>query len=645
MLFTAAVHPLSQTPFPGVYSRTIRRFARVPPAKVDGASVSVRGRRSWWTLSDEETAMIMKALRNAGLYAGFLAGMLLAGCPADPSRSDTTPAVEDGETGSGGGTGDATTDGTGNVDSTDSSGNPVDPGADLPFSSSSISVVARAGGPRTDPEGVAPPANETTLLTWHDSRGHERTLTLGAYLYQYDFSFSDGINEVTRSANDDAWGHEGFGYVVSHNTQNGNSPIGKVNPATKIETTIFAGGHHALYRVEMLYDRDKEGGGNGIKIPVVIEWMVATGRDHPVWAVNWKTGEAINPNNIDFNVYRMDTRGPYGSLNFDGAAARGEGDAVGTVAWGDFALRFTTLDNMLSLQSPWSYNTSNRVPFTYASTANTNAEMGIVRTLADDKQMGVGDRVVGRERGSTSAAVYPNRGDCNGYGDARVYSVPCIQGWPYQLMNFDWDPGTGKPITEATSTKLLAWGTPYGFLGASSFDLFDFSGTADGRGDRAYATLIVLGPKGRFNPQSLAFDQAGDVALALQQIESLADATITDITLGAIVAEAPRGPQSSQTRPIANGYNDIYATHHIRAADGGVAFQFTPGAAAVTAPIFVIENYTARRLPKITLDGADLSINGDTSSGAFVSLDEAGKRLWVTINRSVAAPAAIRITP
>jgi hypothetical protein len=598
-------------------------------------------------VNDKEIAMFMKLVRSSDLLAGALAAMLLAGCPLNQGRSDSTPLDDPDANPQGSSTGDSSGDATtdGSVGSTDPSSNPSDPGSDLPFVSSAVSVVARTGGPRTDPEGIAPPAGETTLLTWRDSRGHDRTLTLGAYLYQYDFTFSDGINEVTRTANDDAWGHEGFGYVVSHNTQNGNSPIGKVNPATKIETVVFAGGHHALYRIEMLYDRDKEAGGNGIKIPVVIEWMVATGRDNPVWAVNWKTGEAINPNNIDFNVYRMDTRGPYGSLNFDGAANRNAGDAVGTVAWGDFALRFTTLDNTLTLQSPWSYNTPNRVPFTYASAAGANAEMGIVRTLADDKQMGLGDRVVGRERGSTSAAAFPNQGDCNGFGDPRVYSMPCVAGWPYQLMNFDWDPGTGKPITEPTGTKLLAWGTPYGYVGASSFDLFDFSGTADGRGDRAYATFIVLGPKGRFNAQNLAFDQPGDVSLVRQQVESLADATISDVTLGALVTEVRRGPQSTQMRPIANGYNDIYATHHLRAADGGVAFKFAPGAAALKNPIFVIENYTARRLPKISLDGAELSVNGDIDSGAYVSLDETGNRLWVTLNRTLAAPAAIRIAP
>lgn len=611
-------------------------------------------------------------VRASGMLAGSLATALLAGCPQ--SATDSIPAGDPATTGSvsdviassqsGTLSGDPDVQSQGPAplgseapapDSVESPSSetpapagdpaPPPPNNDQPFVATNSSIVARIGGSRYDPEGVAPSVDRTTLLTWRDSRGRERTMTLGAYLYQYDFTVFDGLTEYARSANDDAWGHAGFGYVVSHNTENGNSPLGKANPATNITTTIFAGGHHAIYRVEMLYDRDMEAGGNGVKIPVVIEWMIATGRDHPVWAVNWKTSDAINPNNVDFNRYRMDTRGPYGSLNFDGAPNRAAGDAIGAVAWGDFGRRFGTLDDTLTLQSPWTYDQPNRVPFTSATAAETNAEMGIVCTSADNKQMGLPDRVYGRERGATSSAAFPGRGDCTGVGDNRVYTMPCVQGWPYQLMNFDWDPSTGKPTGQATATKLMGWGTPYGFVGASSFDLFDYSATADGRGDRAYATFIVLGPKGRFNSRDFAFDQPGDVSTLLGAVESLSDATISNITVGSLVSELPRGPLSSQLREVANGYNDTYATHHLRAAADGVSFTITPGGVPLENPIFVIEGYTARRLPMISLNRVALSVNADVDTGAYVSLDEAANRLWVTINRTLSGSSTIEITP
>jgi hypothetical protein len=85
-----------------------------------------------------------------------------------------------------------------------------------------------------------------------------------AHLYRYDSSFVGGMPDTaevtTRSAKDDAYGHPSFGYVVSPNAQNGNSPLGKSNTPTKVGTTVFAGAHHAIHRVELVYDRDKEAG-------------------------------------------------------------------------------------------------------------------------------------------------------------------------------------------------------------------------------------------------------------------------------------------------------------------------------------------------------------------------------------------------
>lgn len=507
------------------------------------------------------------------------------------------------------------------------------------------SIVATAGGARTDPEGVAPPAASTSALTWKDARGADRTMTLGGYLYQYDFSFNDNVQDVGRSANDDAYGHEGFGYVVSHNTQNGNSPLGKANAPTAVVDRVFSGGHHAIHRVEMFYDRDKEGGGFGIKIPVVIDWFVATGRDHPVWSVTWKVGEAVNPSATDFDVYRMDTRGPYGSLNFDGAPTRDQGDAIGGVAWGDFGLKFTTTDAQLTLNSPWTYNTANTVNFTQTWTATTNAEMGIVETRTADKEMGYPDRVYGRERGNTSADAYLDKQDCSGFGDGRNYVVPCINGWPYQLMNYDWDPGAGKPANEATGTKLIAWGSPYGWLGASNADLFDYSGTVDARGDRSFATFIVLGPHCRFAGN--VCDQPGDVARTIHSVEALAAVTIGNVTAGAIVSEVPKGPGATAMKTIANGYNDTYAAWYLSASSNQVAFTFTPaGGQPVDRPIFVIQNYTGSELPGIGVGGVPLTVNdGTVDSEAFVSIDMVRHELWVTLNRTVSAAIEVEVAP
>lgn len=512
------------------------------------------------------------------------------------------------------------------------------------ISTSVNSITTSAGGIRNDPEGVAPAGN-VTLITWKDSRGADRMMTVGAYLYQYDFSFHDNNQVVARTANDDAYGHVGFGYVVSHNTQNKNSPLGKANAPTNIATIVFQGAHHAIHRVELVYDRDTEVGGNGLKIPVVIEWMVATGRDHPVWAVTWKTGEAKNLNNINLDDYRMDVRAPYGSLNFDGAPNRAQGDAIGGVAWGDFDLKFTTTDAQLTLNSPWTYNTPNTVNFTQAWTADTNAEMGIVQTRVSDKEMGYPDRVVGRERGNTSTGSYLDKCNCAGVGDNRYYSMPCVNGWPYQLMNYDWaQTMAGKPENEATGTKLMAWGSPYGWLGASNSDLFDYSGTVDGRGDRSYATFIVLGPKCRFNPQNGRCDQEGDVTLTIRAVESLCAATISNVNPGSLVTQVRKGPGATQMKNIANGYNDTYAACYLSAVNNQVAFTFSPASGRpVKNPIFVIQNYTAGRLPTISVGGHSITINTGADSGAFVSANTAANELWVTLHTTITAATGVEI--
>ncbi len=507
-----------------------------------------------------------------------------------------------------------------------------------------LGITHASGGRRTDPEGIAP-ASDTTKLSYRDAQGYARSLTLGAYLYQYDFSFDDNQQRVERSVNDDAWGHPGFGYVVSHNTQNGNSPLGKANAASRSATQVFSGAHHAIHRIEFTYDRDREGGGRGIKIPVVIDWFVATGRDHPVWAVTFKMSEVENPNNVSFDAYRMDTRAPYGSLNFDGAATRAQGDAIGGVAWGDADYVFSTQGNGLSLNSAWTYNQANRVNFTRTWTKATNAEFGIVQTRAGDRELSYGDRVVGRERGKTSADDYLLKGDCTAFGDARNYSMPCIAGWPYQLMNYDW--AGAKPVGEETGTKLMAWGSPYGYLGASSFDHFDYSGQSSGRGDRSYATFIVVGPKCRFDGVGVC-NQPGDVANHLKQVEALVDARISEVTRGALSAEAARGPGASSKKALAHGYNDTYAAYYLDAEDSGATFRFTPAPGKpVHRPIFVLQGYTSEALPEILLGDVALAYNQDAASEAFVSFDAKSQALWVTLNRTLddAVELTLRPTP
>jgi len=223
--------------------------------------------------------------------------------------------------------------------------------------------------------------------------------------------------------------------------------------------------------------------------------------------------------------------------------------------------------------------------------------------------------------------------------DNRTYAVPCIAGWPYQLMNYDWDPTAGKPADEPTGTKLIAWGSPYGWLGASSFDVFDYFATVDGRGDRSYATFIVLGPKVRQGN-----DQAGDVAHTIKAVEALNAATISDVHPGSLVTQVAKGPGATQLKTITNGYNDSYTAYYLNANDNQVAFTFTPAIGTfVNNPIFVVQNYTAQQLPTITVDGNPITVNVGADAGAFVSLNLATNELWVTLNAPIHTAMRVQI--
>jgi hypothetical protein len=173
----------------------------------------------------------------------------------------------------------------------------------------------------------------------------------------------------------------------------------------------------------------------------------------------------------------------------------------------------------------------------------------------------------------------------------------------------------------------MAWGTPYGYLGASDLQLFDYSDTVDARGDRSYSTFIVLGPRCRYQAGG-ACDQAGDVALTLAAVEALAAATVSSVTAG-----------SSQ------GYDDGYTVFALQAADNRVAFTFVPGPGKpVTRPIFRISGYQPVQEPDVRVDGTVALVNtGQPDSGAFVSLDLERKELWVTLNRTLTAATQIEI--
>lgn len=481
------------------------------------------------------------------------------------------------------------------------------------------SLSAVANGTRANREGG--PSSALNCISWKDANNKARALNLGAYMFDYV------MNDSTRVvATDDAEGHPGFGYVVSHNDQNGNSPLGSFMPASAVKTTVMAGANHAIHRVTMNYNRDLEGGGNGIVIPIVIEWLVAAGRSHPVWAVNWKVNQATNPVPTDFSTYRMDSRGPYGSIGWDGKTTA-NAEAVGRVEWGAGGYRFEAEQaGGVRNSTAWTYNVVDPINYNKAVPATTtNLEFGIVQT-ARDQYMGYPDFVQGRIVNSTLAA----------YGNAcaaNATKMPCAGFWPYQMM----ENGAGGVFGASPTTgKLMAWGTRYGWLGASTIDNFAYANPISATGERTYGTFIAWGRNGA----AVATNDPVNTAKAYANAASFYTTSAINGGFGTIPPNtANLGSITTRALP-ASGYNANYSAFEVNAASNKADVTYTLGAASpsLVNPIVIVNSYGGAA-PAIKWNGTTLVSGTDY----LASYDTQGQRLWVTLLKTIAAGGTGRL--
>jgi hypothetical protein len=497
------------------------------------------------------------------------------------------------------------------------------------WTNTSGSLSAVANGTRGNREGG--PSSGLNCISWKDANNKARALNLGAYMF--DYVSNDGGTRAV--ATDDANGHPGFGYVVSHNTVNGNSPLGSQMPATSVKTTVMAGANHAIHRVTMNYTRDTEAGGNGIVIPVVIEWLVAAGRSNPVWAVNYKMNQAVNPNGVNFNTYKMDSRGPYGSIGWDGLTqSSGSSTDITRVEMGAGGYRFVSQNvGGVKNSSSWTYDIPDAVNYTRALGGN-DLEFGIVQT-ALDKFMGYQAGVQG----------YITNSNFGTYGNAcldadsatagnQPSAMPCANAWPYQMMQFSTTSGDFGP--SATNGKLMAWGTPYGWLGASTFDSFDFTRTTSGAGERTYGTFVAWG---RFGGG--AASEAVATAKAYAETASAYTTSAINGGFGTIATTtANLGGPTTRGLPT-SGYNANYSAFEVNAAANKVDVTYSvtdPNASPLVNPIVIVNSFSGAA-PVIKWNGATLVSGTDY----LASYDTQGQRLWVTLLKTIAANSAGRL--
>jgi len=475
--------------------------------------------------------------------------------------------------------------------------------------------------------------------TWFDAAGRTRSATLSHndtaqnaghegelcdYTYHTDAVSVRDVQELT------AGGAGGFGYVVSHlvyqsaaynaaiANDGDDSPLGHGFGGTY--TRLLNGRHHAILRFQLNYPRWGVPASNvptKYNVPVTIDWVIATGRNHPLWSVTFDLNAAPN------NAVKADSRAPYGDMAFDGAgSAANYGNDVGGVAWGDH-YKFTTTGAVpMTLNSSWTWNQANTIPYVYLWTQAPapDAEMGIVQS-EDIAKQDAGSEFSYINWNRTSAA--PNAG-CPGDG----YLMPCVDyQWAYQANADD-------ASINPEGDKHLTWGTGYGFLGTSGYDT-DGGLTSSGVGwpTQSYATYIVLG-----------LHSGTATGAQVTQVENAMSSTMS-ASVGTVKASGPSGVGLSTLRNFQPaGYNRVYGTWEVNASGGNATLTLNAGGSGIANPIFIVHNHANALPASVLFDGAPLTADVDYFATVDpANADHADTRLWLTVNRNWAGSHTLAV--
>jgi hypothetical protein len=459
---------------------------------------------------------------------------------------------------------------------------------------------------------------------WQDSRCQPRSAALepgdsyGGSASEFTYNLSGGTNRVV----DPMPQAGGFGYVVSHladptlATGHGedDSPLGSTLAAAS--TPIFVGRNHAIHQFTLDYPRwgtdPASGAATKYDMPVTIQWLFATGRDHPLWTVTYDLSAAPD------GAVVADFRSPYGDMAFDGEPPATWGDVVGGVAWGD-SYRFASTATPLDFASTWDWATPNTwAPYDALWTRHDDAEMGIAGTRVITKQ-DAGGYQGGTGRGFTSANAPPLA--C---GDYPTATMPCDWAWAFQSVNYSF----GSQVTDTTGDKRLAWGADWGSLGVSSVTTINGNQVV-GWPKVSYSVYVVLGEHSKDPTRTVAAQ-----ALAV-------DGTVLTASVGTVATSGPAGAGRTDTVPYSPaGFNHVYGTWDVTASGNSASLAFVvPAGTSLAQPMLVVHGYDGSVPPTVLLDGSPIAA-GD---GFFASGRSDVAELWLTLNRTIAGTATLRI--
>jgi hypothetical protein len=407
----------------------------------------------------------------------------------------------------------------------------------------------------------------------NDPAGHR-----GGYLRWLDYQLDDNsVRHVQGSFN----GHPGWGYTVNHfgNTAHvGYSTLGSWQ-------LLLEGRHHAILR----YTRRVPLPG---PVDTTIDWLFATGRDHPLWAVTFDASPSP-PDSID-----ADTRSPYGDLQWDGGANAN----VDGIGWGD-RYRFRTTTSPVTLQSGWDYSQTNTIPHVLMWANAVDAEMGAVQTQSMTQHDAGG------------YWFYPSWGSVDPDGP-----MPQDWNWTYQLNQYE--------IPFTLGSKRMSWGSNYGAIGQNSYNAYGDGATLDGYPYNSYSVYMVLGQ----HSAQPTLDQITQVERA-----QMMSVTATVGTVRTTGAAGINRPDSASWSPP--GYNPAYGTFEIEATNNSATIRLAPSIGMVRNPILVLHGFTATSAT-VMFNGATAAADDDY----FATFDAANQRLWLTIRRDVQTPLVVSIS-
>jgi len=471
---------------------------------------------------------------------------------------------------------------------------------------------------------------------------------------------------------------------------------------------LFVGRHHAILDFSQTYarycpqsDEDDDancigkahGNGTGeckanvtktpltapFEVPVTVGWVFSTGNDNPVWTVTYDVA-ASGAQNGDLED---DTRAPYGSLLWDGSSdstnSSGEmNNAIAGAAWSNgFDFTTTPQAGPLTFDSAWTWNTPDNAAYAALWTAGpVDAAMGVVQTQTlEQADAGNGFLYGAGAAGFGSSASPTAYQDWNGTAPADkhdsgctlgdfysegsggpgpngtrdwntgiVFTMPCIDQWPYQLDSFDFK--NEHSATSGNNFPLVAWGASYGFLGEQGYPNW-MRGTENASGpggtpltvnadwhSKNYSTWVVLG-------QKKATDAVANQVSKLAVIEGL----VLSASVGTVATSGPIGiaylnqappagyPQSQTYSPA--GYDPVFgALTFVAAPSNQLSATIEVPSGSLANPLIVLRGYNHGSYPThVQLDGVELAAD----KNYFPSLWAAQDQLWFTLNTTLTA--------